>query len=358
VKVSKVCLGTATLGVARVRSRACGPCAALDLGHQLLRHRQRLRGDPTFDRPDAPPATEREPAEQLLGRALVRDVVIATKSVERRFDPAAGLSRRYIIHQVEHSLRRLGTNYIDLYYAHFPDFVTPLEQTLVVYDDLVRQGKLRYVALSNHPARQVTQELWIAGGRHLSAAPVCAQVKYNLIGRSAEGEPAPASQQFGLSIVPFGPLHGGLLAGMPVEERKCSGDKRFGVSGFTDTELEIGRAVERLSQEWGLQSYQVSLAWLLSRPAGRLGDRGRGNCRGVHHQRHLGRRHLGPGPARRLDCTASGQGQLNETAPCQDGVEGAPQAADPLTLLLRFRSPSVRRAIKRFCQRGCAARAR
>ena len=67
--------------------------------------------------------------------------------------------------------------------------------------------------------------------------------------------------------MPFGPLHGGLLAGMPVEERKCSGDKRFGVSRFTDTELEIGRAVERLSQEWGLQSYQVSLAWLLSRPA-------------------------------------------------------------------------------------------
>jgi aryl-alcohol dehydrogenase-like predicted oxidoreductase len=67
--------------------------------------------------------------------------------------------------------------------------------------------------------------------------------------------------------VPFDPLHGGLLAGMQVEEREFSGDKRFGGSGFTDTELEIGRAVERLSQEWGLQPYQVSLAWLLSRPA-------------------------------------------------------------------------------------------
>jgi aryl-alcohol dehydrogenase-like predicted oxidoreductase len=68
-------------------------------------------------------------------------VVIATKSGERRFDPAAGLSRRYIIHQVEHSLRRLGTDYIDVYYAHLPDPDTPLEQTLMVYDDLVRQGK-------------------------------------------------------------------------------------------------------------------------------------------------------------------------------------------------------------------------
>ena len=67
--------------------------------------------------------------------------------------------------------------------------------------------------------------------------------------------------------MPFGPLHGGLLAGMQAEEREFSGDKRFGGSGFTDTELEMGVAVERLSQEWGLQPYQVSLAWLLSRPA-------------------------------------------------------------------------------------------
>ena len=77
----------------------------------------------------------------------------------------------------------------------------------------------------------------------------------------------PACQQFGLSLVPFGPLHGGLLAGMQVEDREFAGDKRFGGSGFTGTDLEIGLAVERLSQEWGLQPYQVSLVWLLSRPA-------------------------------------------------------------------------------------------
>ena len=225
---------------------------------------------PTFDRPGVPPAAEREPAEQILGRALAgrRDeVVIATKSGERRFDPAAGLSRRYIIQQVEQSLRRLGTDYIDLYYAHFPDPDTPLDQTLSVYDDLVRQGKVRYVALSNHPAWQVTQAMWIADDRRLAAAPVCVQVKYNLIDRAAEHELAPACVQFGLSIVPFGPLHGGLLASTQVEEREFSGDKRFGGSGFTETELEIGRAVERLSQDWSLQPYQVSLAWLLSRPA-------------------------------------------------------------------------------------------
>ncbi len=271
VKVSKICLGTATFGVAPDAHEAESVVdAALDLGINFFDTANVYGASPTFDRPGVPPAAEREPAELILGRALAgrRDeVVIATKCGERRFDPAAGLSRRYIIQQVEQSLRRLGTDYIDLYYAHFPDPDTPLDQTLLVYDDLVRQGKVRYVALSNYPAWQVTHAMWIADDRRLAAAPVCVQVKYNLIDRAAEHELAPACVQFGLSIVPFGPLHGGLLANTQVEEREFSGDKRFGGSGFTETEIEVGRSVERLSQDWGLQPYQVSLAWLLSRPA-------------------------------------------------------------------------------------------
>jgi aryl-alcohol dehydrogenase-like predicted oxidoreductase len=255
VKVSKICLGTATFGVAPgVKEAERVVQVALDLGINFFDTANVYGATSTFDRPGAPPAAEREPAELILGRALAGrrdDVVIATKSGERRFDPAAGLSRRYIIQQVEHSLHRLGTDYIDLYYAHFPDPDTPLEQTLSVYDDLVRQGKLRYVALSNYPAWQVTHALWIADDRRL-AAPVCVQVKYNLIDRAAEAELAPACVQFGLSIVPFGPLHGGLLVGG---------------SGFSETEFEVGREVERLAQDWSVQSYQVSLAWLLSRPA-------------------------------------------------------------------------------------------
>jgi aryl-alcohol dehydrogenase-like predicted oxidoreductase len=271
VKVSRICLGTATFGVAPDAQEAERVVqAALDAGVNFFDTANVYGATPTFDRPGAPPAAEREPAEQILGRALAGRrgaVVIATKSGERRFDPAAGLSRRYVVQQVEQSLRRLGTDYIDLYYAHFPDPDTPLEQTLSVYDDLVRQGKLRYVALSNYPAWQVTQALWIADDRRL-AAPVCVQVKYNLIDRAAEDELVPACVRFGLSIVPFGPLHGGLLAGTTqVEEREFAGDKRFGGSGFTTTELEIGRAVERLAVDWSLQPYQLSLAWLLSRPA-------------------------------------------------------------------------------------------
>ena len=219
----------------------------------------------------APAATEREPAEQILGRALRgrRDeMVIATKSngivgldVNDR-----GLSRRHIIRQVETSLRRLETDYIDLYYAHDPDPDTPLEQTLGVYDDLIRQGKIRYVGLSNHPAWQVTQALWIADDRRLQA-PVAAQVKYSLLDRAAERELGPACQRFGLSIVSYAPLHGGLLADLAVLDREISGDQRFQGSGFSETEIAVAREVDRLGRTWGLAPYQVSLAWLLSRPA-------------------------------------------------------------------------------------------
>src|SRR5215203_2240360 len=270
VKVSKICLGTATFRIApdaEGAGRVVG--AALDAGINFFDTANVYGATPTFDRPGLPPAAEREPAEQILGRALAGrrdDVVIATKSGERRFDPAAGLSRRYVIQQVEHSLRRLGTDYIDLYYAHFPDPDTPLEQTLTAYDDLVRQGKLRYVALSNHSAWQVTHALWIADDRRLHA-PVAVQVKYNLIDRAAEGELAKACQQFGLSIVPFSPLHGGLLAGMGVLDREVHGDMRFAGAGFSGAELAVGREVERMSRDWGLEPHQVSLAWLLSRPA-------------------------------------------------------------------------------------------
>src|SRR5215210_1945358 len=271
VKVSKICLGTATFGVAPDAQDAQRVVhAALDLGINFFDTANVYGATPTFDRPGLPPAAEREPAEQILGRALAgrRDeVVIATKSGERRFDPAAGLSRRYVIQQVEQSLRRLRTDRIDLYYAHFPDPDTPLEQTLSVYDDLIRQGKIRYAALSNHPAWQLTEALWVADDRHLVSAPVAAQVMYSLLDRSAEKELAAACTRFGLSIVPYAPLHGGLLADLSVLDREIAGDKRYGGPGFSDGEIAVARELDRLAREWGLGMQQVSLAWLFSRPA-------------------------------------------------------------------------------------------
>lgn len=271
VKVSRICLGTATFGVApgpEEADRIVG--AALDLGINFIDTADTYGNMPVFDRPGAPAAADREPAEQILGRALRGrrdDVVIATKS-HGHVGPGIndrGLSRRHIIRQVETSLRRLGTDYIDIYYAHNPDPDTALEETLGVYDDLIREGKIRYVGLSNHPAWQVTHALWIADDRRCHA-PVATQVKYNLIDRTAERELAPACGQFGLSIVPYAPLHGGLLADLRVLERNVAGDQRFAGPGFPAHEIAIAREVDRLSREWGLEPYQTSLAWLLSRP--------------------------------------------------------------------------------------------
>ncbi|MFL6177816.1 MAG: aldo/keto reductase [Ornithinibacter sp.] len=272
VKVSRICLGTATFGVAPTEGDADRVVnAALDLGINFFDTANVYGHMPTFDRPGAPPSSERQPAEQLLGRALAGrrdDVVLATKSGEVVGSGVndRGLSRRHILQQVENSLRRLGTDYIDLYYAHAPDADTAVEQTMSTYADLVRQGKVRHVALSNYPAWQVTQALWIAEDRHVPA-PVCVQVKYNLIDRTAERELAAACVQFGLSLVPYAPLHGGLLAGTQVLEREVPGDMRFSGPGFGAAELQVGGAVEQLSHEWELTPAQVSLAWLLSRPA-------------------------------------------------------------------------------------------
>ena len=272
VKVSRICLGTATFGVApnpEEADRVVG--AALDLGINFIDTADSYGNKPVFDRPGAPAASDREPAEQILGRALRgrRDeVVIATKS-HGQAEPGInnrGLSRRHIIRQVETSLRRLGTDYIDLYYAHNPDPDTPLEETLSVYDDLIRAGKIRYAGLSNHPAWQLTHALWIADDRRLHA-PVAAQVKYNLIERRPELEVAPACEQFGVSIVPYAPLHGGLLADVRVLEREITGDQRFAGPGFSESEVAIAREVDHLSRDWGLAPYQTSLAWLLARPA-------------------------------------------------------------------------------------------
>lgn len=272
VRVSRIALGTATFGVAPTAEHADRLVGeALDLGITFIDTADVYGNMPVFDRPGAPKAADREPAEQLLGRALRgrRDeVVIATKSngITGHGVNDRGLSRRHIIRQVETSLRRLQTDWIDVYYAHDPDPDTPLEQTLAVYDDLIRQGKLRYVALSNHPAWQITRALWIADDRHLVSAPVAAQVKYSLLDRAAERELAPACATFGLSIVPYAPLHGGLLADLTVLDRDVSGDQRFGARGFTDTEIGTARQVDRLARNWGLPMNHVSLAWLLSRP--------------------------------------------------------------------------------------------
>ena len=124
-------------------------------------------------------------------------------------------------------------------------------------------------------------------------------MKYNLIDRAAERELAPACQQFGLSIVPYALLHGGLLADLAVLDRDVAGDQRFSGAGFTEAEIAVAREVERLSRAWGLAPYQVSLAWLLSRPAVASAIVGAETPDELQRQRHSGRRRVRTGAAGR-----------------------------------------------------------
>jgi aryl-alcohol dehydrogenase-like predicted oxidoreductase len=225
-------------------------------------------------------------AEATLGRALRgrRDrVVLATK---KRYDPAPyrtggpddhGLARHQIIAGVEGSLRRLETDYIDLYYPHHVDPDVAPEQWLRAFDDLVRAGKVRAIGLSNFPAWRVIEALWIADRRNLTP-PACVQALYNLLDRSAERELAPACRAYGLSLAPYSPLAGGVLTakygpdGAPPADSRAArvGHVRAGRPGhipvLSERNLAAAQELARLAADRGATPAQLGIAWVLRRP--------------------------------------------------------------------------------------------
>ncbi len=177
--------------------------AALDLGVNL------------FDTADV--YGPRGLSEEYLGRALAgrrHEVVIATKFRGQMGDGPmlSGASRRYIMQACEASLKRLGTDYIDLYQIHSPDPATPIEETMRALDDLVRQGKVRYTGHSNFSGWQTAEAHWLAESRHLTPF-ISAQNPYSLLDRAVERELVPACAKDGVGILPYFPLASGFLTG-------------------------------------------------------------------------------------------------------------------------------------------------
>jgi aryl-alcohol dehydrogenase-like predicted oxidoreductase len=285
VRVSALCLGTAFFGITPLEDGVDALVQrALDAGINFFDTANSYGNQARFDRPDVPPWTERLSSEELVGRALKRlgvhrdDVVIATKVQEKVGEGpndggphGGGLSRKHIMRQCEQSLRRLGTDHIDVYYAHHPDPTTPLETTLRAFDDLVRQGKVRYPALSNYPGWELTRALWLCDHQAL-AAPVAMEMPYNLFNRGIEREVVPACLAFDVGITCYSPLASGLLTGVyrpgeaPPPGSRAS-YARSHVRPFSDAQLEAVARLEARSTEWGVPVAQASLAWLLSRPA-------------------------------------------------------------------------------------------
>ena len=215
-------------------------------------------------------------SEEYHGRALKgkrQRVIIATKFGLPMGDGPneRGGSRHYILRAVEDSLRRLQTDYIDLYYIHTADPSTPMEETLSTLDGLVKSGKVRYVGVSNHAAWQVDNALWISETRHL-APFVVVQQQYSLLAREIEKELVPCCQAHGLGVVPYSPLANGLLTGKYRKGQEAPKDSRLGMGNPMFKRVLDGANWERLSKletfakDRGHTLGELAIAWLLARP--------------------------------------------------------------------------------------------
>ncbi|MFD5702256.1 aldo/keto reductase [Streptomyces lasiicapitis] len=214
-------------------------------------------------------------SEEVLGRWLKGrrrdDLVIATKVFLPMGESpnARGLSRKHILSAVDASLRRLGTDYIDLYQTHVWDVRTPLEETLSTLDGLVRAGKVRYLGTSNVSPAQLQKALDLARSRGWEPY-VCLQPRYNLLAREAEWELLPLSAAEGVGVIPYSPLQAGWLSGKfrrgmaaPPEGARGSGawEERA-----TEETWRVVDAVAAVAEETGRTPAQVALRWLLQRP--------------------------------------------------------------------------------------------
>lgn len=214
-------------------------------------------------------------SERVLGAALKgrRDeVVLATKfasplggSTRKGYDG----SRRHVMRAVEDSLRRLGTDHIDLYQYHFPDPDTPLEETLRALEDLVSAGKVRYVGCSNLPAWQLVDAHWTAR-HHRVGGFVSTQAEYNLLSRDVEQTLFPALRATGMTFLPYFPLASGLLTGkyrkgnMPEHGRLL--DLAYFKGGLTDERLARIETLAALAESRGRTLLELAFAWLLAEP--------------------------------------------------------------------------------------------
>ena len=216
-------------------------------------------------------------SEKILGdyvrqRSLRRDeLVIATKFFANLFPPdpnAGGANRKSVMAACDESLRRLQTDYIDLYWMHLWDQFTPIDETLRALDDLVTSGKVRYIGFSDTPAWKVAQAQVIAGFR--GWVPLVAlQIEYSLLERTVEGELVPMARELGLGVTPWSPLRGGVLTGKYTRQNMKDVEPGRGErvkSYFTEQTFVILDALERIAADLNTTPAAVALAWVQGRP--------------------------------------------------------------------------------------------
>jgi len=263
VKVSELCLGTMIYGQQVEEAAAIRIMRrAIDLGINFL---------------DTADTYVNGRSEEIVGKAIAGqrdDIVLATKCYNR-MGPSPndeGLSRKHILHAVEASLRRLNTDYIDLYQVHRFDATTPLRETLTALSDLVHLGKVHYIGCSNFAAWQIVEALRISE-RHGLVALSSSQPRYNLLDREVEQNHLPLCLQEGIGVIPYSPLAGGFLTGKYQPDAPMPAGSRGQLRPewmeqyHTDQNHRVLQELQALSGETGLKLSQLSLAWLLANPA-------------------------------------------------------------------------------------------
>lgn len=218
-------------------------------------------------------------AERNFGRILQEDflpwrdeLIISTKAGYTMWDGPYGDwgSRKYLISSLDQSLRRMGLEYVDIFYHHRPDPQTPLRETMKALDHVVRQGKALYIGLSNYPAELARQAIEIL--EDLGTPCLIHQPKYSMFERAPEAGLLEVLQQKGVGCIPFSPLAGGQLTdrylnGIPADSRAASGSKFLNPEQITDNKLEKVRKLNALAQSRGQKLSQMALAWILRHDA-------------------------------------------------------------------------------------------
>ena len=262
LKVSRICFGAMMLGERTDNAAAVRIlCSAREAGVNFI---------------DTADTYGEGESERIIGKFVAKERdrwVIATKFASRLVadDPnSGGTSRKWMMQAVEGSLKRLGTDYIDVYYFHRDDRATPLEESLAAMHDLIRTGKVRYFGLSNICGWRIAEV--VERCRALGAPrPIVLQPYYNALYRLAEVEQLPACRHYGIGVVPYSPLARGVLTGKylpgrkpPADSRAGRGEPRFMETEMRKESLAIAQALKRHAERKGMTAAQFALNWALN----------------------------------------------------------------------------------------------
>jgi aryl-alcohol dehydrogenase-like predicted oxidoreductase len=263
-KVSRICLGTMTFGA------QAGEAESIQMVHRAM--------DAGVNFIDTADIYTRGVSETIVGKALKgkRDGVVLASKVGNQVGPYKmkdnGLTRWHTIHGVEACLKRLDTDCLDLCYLHKPDYNTPLEESLAAFDQLVRQGKVMYIGMSNYAAWQVCHAQWICD-RNRFSAPVVTQNVYNLMTRGIEQEFLPFCREFNIGVTVYNPLAGGLLTGKhdrakpPAEATRFQLNKEYYGRYWLDSNFDALAELMEIGEQAGKKPVELALQWLAAQDA-------------------------------------------------------------------------------------------